>query len=286
MRLLRAACLLAGAAALAACASTPVGEPQPPTGTSAAAASSSPPSAPLTGIAAECGVPQAEGRRVELRTRDRVVLSAIETGNGRVGVVLLHQLRGGACGWWPYAARLADLGYAVEVPDLRCFGSSTCPDAATASKRHDLDVAAAVERLGERGATRVVVVGASMGAAVAVEIASQPPEGVVSAIALSPPMSFPVWLPEERKVGTAGSLAGDVRIPLLLVTSPGDRDAPPELVEEFAVQAGQLVRVVRLDRPGHGWNLLRAGVAGEETWTPVAAQIEQVIAQAAAVPQG
>ena len=268
---------------LASACSSPQAPTAPSTPTSATA---SPSSEPLTGIAAECGVPQAAGRRMALTTSDGVALSAIETGNGRVGVVLLQQLRGSSCGWWPYAVRLAGLGYAVEVPDLRCFGASACPDGEGASRRHDLDVAAAVQRLEARGARRVVVVGASMGAAVTVSIAARPPKAVVAAIALSPPMSFPVWQPVERRVGTAGALAGEARIPLVLVTSPGDRDAPPELVEAFARDSGARVTLLRLDRPGHGWNLLRSGVAGEETWTPVAAQIEQVIAQEAGVPQG
>ena len=237
--------------------------------------------APLTGIAAECGVPQADGRRAPLRTSDGVRLSAIETGRGDIGVLLLHQLRGGACGWWPYAARLAELGYAVQAPDLRCFGASGCPDADGAFRRYDLDVAAAVTRLRARGADRVVVIGASMGAAVAVTVAADPPRGVVSSIALSPPMSFPVWLPTSRRTGQAAALARDVRIPLVLVTSPGDRDAPPEQVEAFARTAGDRVAVVRLAEQGHGWNLLRAGVAGQETWTPLAARVEALIARAA-----
>lgn len=227
-------------------------------------------------------MPQAAGRRAPLRTRDGVVLSAIEAGRGEVGVLLLHQLRGGACGWWPYAARLAALGYAVEAPDLRCFGASGCPEAEGAYRRYDLDVAAAAARLRDRGADRIVVIGASMGAAVAVSVAAEPPRGVVSSIALSPPLSFPVWLPTARRTGTAGELARAVRIPLVMVTSPGDRDAPPEQVEAFARAAGRRVALVRLDEPGHGWNLLRTGVAGQETWTPLAARVEEIIARAGA----
>ncbi len=271
---------------LASACSSPQAPTAPTAPSTSVSSASAPSSEPLTGIAAECGVPQAAGRRTAMTTSDGVALSAIEAGNGKVGVVLLHQLRGGSCGWWPYAVRLAGLGYAVEVPDLRCFGASACPDGEGASRRHDLDVAAAVERLEARGARRVVVVGASMGAAVTVSIASRPPKAVVAAIALSPPMSFPVWQPVERRVGTAGALAGQARIPLVLVTSPGDRDAPPELVEAFARDSGARVTLLRLDRPGHGWNLLRSGVAGEEAWTPVAAQSEQVIAQEAGAPEG
>jgi pimeloyl-ACP methyl ester carboxylesterase len=131
----------------------------------------------------------APGPDLHFRTADGTRLVGHRFGHGKVTVVLAHQYGGDVCEWTPYAQRLAALGYTALAFDLRGFGLSQHRTGA-ALFRYDQDVAAAAKLARAQGATRVLLVGASIGAnAVVVAGASiKPPvDGVVS---LSAPSTF------------------------------------------------------------------------------------------------
>jgi pimeloyl-ACP methyl ester carboxylesterase len=131
----------------------------------------------------------APGPDLHFRAADGTRLVGHRFGHGKVAIVLAHQYGGDVCEWTPYAQRLATLGYTAIAFDLRGFGRSQHRTGA-ALFRYDQDVAAAAKLARARGATKVLLVGASIGAnAVVVAGASiKPPvDGVVS---LSAPSTF------------------------------------------------------------------------------------------------
>jgi pimeloyl-ACP methyl ester carboxylesterase len=125
---------------------------------------------------------------VRFRTADGARLLGVALGNGRVGVVLSHQLGSDFCEWVPYARQLSREGYRVLAFSFRGSGSSDAGKASPA--RLDRDVIAAAGELRRLGARRVVIVGASMGGTaslVAAPVLRPAPKLVVS---LSGPSYF------------------------------------------------------------------------------------------------
>ena len=118
-------------------------------------------------------VTRAERRGVvRFRAADGVRLIGVLLGSGPNVVVLAHQGGGGApgdlCAWIPYARALRAAGYRVLVFDHRAHGSSAEPRAPSRYLRVDFDVIGAVRLVRARGATRVVLGGASLGGAAVV----------------------------------------------------------------------------------------------------------------------
>jgi pimeloyl-ACP methyl ester carboxylesterase len=143
----------------------------------------------------ETCVTRAERRRVLRFTAvDRVRLIGVEFGRGPNAVVLAHQGGGAAgptlCSWVPYARSLARAGYRVLAFDHRGYGSSSKPSRPDRLFRIDADVVAAVALLRRRGATRVVVGGASLGGAAVVGAAGRISPLVQGVFTLGAPQSF------------------------------------------------------------------------------------------------
>jgi pimeloyl-ACP methyl ester carboxylesterase len=143
----------------------------------------------------ETCVTRAERRRVvRFAAVDRVRLIGVEFGRGPDAVVLAHQGGGAAgptlCSWVPYARSLARAGYRVLAFDHRGYGSSSKPTRADRLFRIDADVVAAVALLRRRGATRVVLGGASLGGAAVVGAAARISPLVQGVFTLGAPQSF------------------------------------------------------------------------------------------------
>ena len=102
---------------------------------------------------------QAGDTPVHMKTRDGVTIYGLEVGTGTTGVVFGHQYFSDHCEFMALARELAGLGYRAVSIDFRGNGLSSTGR----SNRLDLDIAAAVARLRAEGATRVKLVGASMG---------------------------------------------------------------------------------------------------------------------------
>jgi esterase/lipase len=120
------------------------------------------------------------------RTTDGVRLEGAVLGRGTTGVVFAHQLAGDRCQWLPFARELTAKGYRALVFDMRGYGSSSGLD----GTYPDRDVTAAAKELRRRGATKIVLVGASMGGTGVVAAAPGIRPRVSGLVDLSGPTGF------------------------------------------------------------------------------------------------
>jgi dienelactone hydrolase len=162
---------------------------------------------------------------------------------------MLHQTDNGICGWFRYAGYLTSRGFHVLLFDRRCTGLSSCPSG-DAAFRHVDDVQTSVDELRRRGATTIMVVGASLGGAVAIGACAA--VKVSGCVALSPAVL-------DLKLGhglTAGRAIGKVGVPLLVAVAPDDPDSPLADVRTLVARAQPtIVDFVRLPPgSGHGWD--------------------------------
>lgn len=123
---------------------------------------------------------------VTMTTTDRATVYGVETGSGSVGVVLAHQYFSDHCEWMDFAHQLAAAGYRAIAIDLRGNGASS----GGASGRYDRDVVAAAKRLRADGATKVVLIGASMGATAVLVAASELKPAAAAVVSLSAPARY------------------------------------------------------------------------------------------------
>ena len=116
---------------------------------------------------------------------------AVTAGSGSTVAVLLHQTDGnGLCGWLAYAADLvAQPGVQVLAIDLCGYGEAKCRGDRRGTRQVDAVDVAVREAHTRLGATRVVVVGASMGGSVALMTAATNPD-VDAAVDLSGPVDW------------------------------------------------------------------------------------------------
>lgn len=189
------ACALA---ASAGCSGTPgptggtasAGAPVTPYSPSPSPSATGPaPSLPADAAGAACPDFATQGRQVRFTDSARIRLAGVLLGRGRTGIVLGHQSDGTVCQWLPYAVALAHRGYQVLVIDFAGHGASGPVPGAVAVPLAG-DMAAATGYLRRAGATKVVLIGASMGgtAAVAAGAAIRPP--VTAVVCLSGPRLF------------------------------------------------------------------------------------------------
>ncbi len=216
-------------------------------GTSAPPASAAPPAAaPDPALADRCGEDVPAGfSNVDLTTSDGVHLVGALAGSGTTGIVLAHQRNGDGCGWLDYGARLASHGM-VLAPDLRGFGGSD-EGQGEAESRYDLDVVAAADELRRRGATRIVLMGASIGGTSVILAAPELAPAPAAVIALSPPADID------------GRSAADAFADATWTTTIVAADDDPEYEQSsraLADAGGDKVELVTYAKGGHGWNLL------------------------------
>jgi pimeloyl-ACP methyl ester carboxylesterase len=224
---------------------------------------------PASAAASGCSEADARGQAIRFRTSDGVTLSGAVVGSGSVGAVLIHEYPLDHCGWWPYARYLARHGVRALLFDLRCFGTSECPEGrghATA------DVAAAMAELRRRGARRVALVGASMGGAIAVVAAAQlHPAAVVDLSGERDTTGLTPGIDAD-----AGAAAPGVTAPALFAVARGDRYVPvPDMRAVARRVRSPTKRVIILPAvAGHGWEML---LGTSTTWSPLAATVASFI---------
>lgn len=194
--------------------------------------------------------------KVVVTTPDKVHLSAVTFGTGARGVLLVPQRGADLCAWWDYATELVGKGYHVLAIDLRGTGYSE--DGAIAD--YTADAVAGVAALKQAGALRVVVIGASLGAAIALVTAGRIPDEVSGVVALSyPDNAMDVTAGSGNGPHTPAEAAPLITAPLMICFTAGDRQAAPKpqnLIDTVHSAAKQLV-----GRPGvsHGWDMLKVG---------------------------
>ncbi len=220
--------------------------------------------------ASRCGPPGDRAALLRFASSDHVQLSGAMVGGGTAGVVLVHEYPADLCGFWPYAVYLGHKGLRVLDLDVRCYGRSSCPEGDARGHVAD-DVAAAVAELRRQGATRIALVGASMGATAV----------LVAGAVIRPPVAAVVSLSGERDLTellglalNAGAAVPHLVSPTMYVVATHDSNAPVE--ETRAMYRGtraadkDIMVLSGADVGRHGWELL-SDLQGH--WTPVAAKV-------------
>lgn len=130
-------------------------------------------------------------------------LDAAVFGEGRLGIVLAHEIGGSLCNWASIAPELAEQGYQVLIYD---FG-----EPATVAR----DMRAATKEIRELGAKKIILGGASLGGTVALMMAPRE-RNVMGAFSLSAPDVYgnTEGLPAVRRF----------RAPVLFVAAEDDGD--------------------------------------------------------------
>jgi dienelactone hydrolase len=213
--------------------------PQPP-------ASASPqPTASAVGAGGNCQ-PLLDGAKPVRFGSNGNDLAGDEWGNGEVGVVFAHEADIDSCSWIPYAKGLAGMGYRALTFDFAGFGGSgTTP-------RDDLpdEVAAAATFLRSEGATKIVLIGASMGGTAVVAAAPQIVPPVTAIVSLSGPESY----------GSANAVGNAPKItqPLLVICAAMDGDFVPSAhsIYEAAKKSSHRQLSIIPDTSLHGYRLV------------------------------
>jgi pimeloyl-ACP methyl ester carboxylesterase len=211
--------------------------------------------------ATRCGPPEAEAKAVWISAGDGTRLDAALVGDGKTGVVFVHEHpgppEGAFCGWWPFAAWLAEHDVRSLLLNLRCFGASGCPAGHTAETT--ADVRGAITALRRLGSERIVLVGASLGGVVVIKAAAE----------IRPPVDGVVDLSGELDLGNllgggvdldAGAAARRVVSPALIAVA---RDDPHASVEDT-----KIVSVVSADREHASGEMLSPFELGHLNYSP------------------
>lgn len=149
-------------------------------------------------------------------------VSAIVTGTGSTGIVLVHQNGQDLCEWKAGQTELTNLGYRVL--------------AFTMVGRDDEEVAAAGAELRRRGVSKLILIGASRGgtAALAGDARLTPPaDGVVS---LSGPAEF--------ELISAVGVVATLKSPLLFAAADGDQPFDSDAKQMFSIADPKLATFV------------------------------------------
>lgn len=196
--------------------------------------------------------------------RDGAMLHAVLTGQGSTAIVLAHESDDDACDWAFFVPELTADDRQILAFDFSGNGSSS----RIGDGRLDLDLLAAVTEVRNRGATRVVVIGASMGGTAALAAAGTPDNGIDGVVSLSAVSS---WLHTN-----AESNAATISIPVLFAAAENDRSTA-ETAQTVSARCGCAFRdVLVFGGSAHGTRLLAEGPDS----AALRATIDQLIAHA------
>jgi dienelactone hydrolase len=198
----------------------------------------------------------------ELQAPDGVSLNSAWLGSGKTVAVLLHEGDGsGLCGFLFYADFLAQHGIRVAMFDLCNHGQSYCINSPIAEDP-GAQVKLVVDAARAEGAERVVLVGASLGASVAVTAArTVNPDGIA---ALS---------------GSAQEEQSDITVDAPYVTMPALFAYSKADQSDLVAVRNQLKNMPTKEKvfltydSGHGYTLLHDLMTGE--FTSLATRVEK-----------
>ena len=178
-------------------------------------------------------------------------------GTNKSGVLLLHMMPADRTSWHELASRLQQDGFHVLAIDLRGHGQSTggpngYQQFSDAQHQQSLfDIESSVEFLRSRSAEKIHMGGASIGANLALQYASQHEE-IASVMLLSPGLDYhgihaDIWI-ENLKPGQA----------VLLAASDDDIYSFTSVKKLFDQSANLPKREVKLlSEAGHGTNVFK-----------------------------
>lgn len=209
------------------------------------------PASPPPTLSAECGVPGHAGvRPLWLEASDGQRLYAAGGGSGTVGVVLVPESPPGSiCGWLAILPTLERAGrLRVLALDYRGTGGSPV-EPGRARFAYGRDLAAAVGRLRAEGAKKVILMGASLGGAMA--MAYGPDLDVDAVISLSGETSLPSYHVD------AIDAVPRLRTPLLIVGTRHDTYLPVGDARRILARAGGGdEQAILLPGSWHGWEIV------------------------------
>jgi pimeloyl-ACP methyl ester carboxylesterase len=133
--------------------------------------------------------PNIPSREISFTTSDHVKLTGLLYGQGKTMVICSHQNQSSLADWRGSGIpeRLAALGYQVLLYNFRGFGGS---DGDIDTTMLDVDLTAAVNYAHQQGATKIVLMGASMGGTASLNVATT--QKVEALISLSSPQAIGV----------------------------------------------------------------------------------------------
>ena len=185
-----------------------------------------------------------ETQTVTFETGDGGSVNALLYGKGEQAVVLAHGAVFSKESWDRFAAELVKEGFAALALDFRGYGRSKAgsnPDGLFE------DVLAAVRYLHRQGATRVSVIGGSMGAAAAAKASVSSRPGEIDKLVLLSPIAI------SHPEGLKGKL--------LIVGSQGESMA--ENIQTIFDTAPQPKRLVFLEGTAHAQHIFNTEQAGK-----------------------
>jgi alpha/beta superfamily hydrolase len=186
----------------------------------------------LVGLLGACGGDDATAaapkgsREVLFPGPEGSTLAGRELGSGPVAIVLAHGAATTMASWYAPMPAFAAAGYRVLAYDSRGVGESSGPSSTDPSNRAQ-DIEAAVRYLRGRGASKVVVMGSSLGAYASLTVAGE--EDLAAVVGVSP-----AAIPPDLDAVTA---------PAFFVASAGDR-GPAENARELGRHFGRRARIV------------------------------------------
>jgi pimeloyl-ACP methyl ester carboxylesterase len=207
-----------------------------------------------------------EWRRGRGAERD-AVLHVRVFGTGRPTIVLLHGLTASNRSWGAAFDSLAD-DCAVVVPDLMGFGASPRPGFGYGPDAHADAVAGCLDALGLYGP--VIVAGHSMGALIALRLATRRPKLVAAVVAIAPPI-YRDSTDARRRIAGLGPVAR-----MFALDTPWARRLCA-LMCRYRPVAARLAAWFRADLPAE---LARASM--QHTWASYSHSLNEVILAAGA----
>lgn len=168
------------------------------------------------------------------------------------GVILLHMLGGSQDDWNKFASTLQDQNFEVMTLDFRGHGESS----GAWKKMENEDFAHLVDDAGEaieylqdiNSDMRIAVVGASIGANVAVQLAAQN-DAVSALVLLSPSANY-------RGIDIT-TINGALTLPIFYIASRDDEQAVGPTQELYDASPSSTKEINIYDKGGHGTTLLR-----------------------------
>ncbi len=196
----------------------------------------------------------AQAEDVTLKTSDGVKIHAVyKPGKqGASGVVLVHMLKRSGKDWRFFADKLNTSGMHTIAVDLRLHGGNISdgekpdiPDEAYGKMRHDVE--AAVQFLRDKGCTEISIVGASIGANLALVVAADDPD-ISNVVLLSPGLDY-------KGVSLAEPIKSYGERPVLIVVSKEDQyAAKSSLLLDSEARGYHVLEIY--DGAGHGTKML------------------------------
>jgi dienelactone hydrolase len=219
----------------------------------------------LTSCDGEAPPGSVEGsREITFTSSDGITLSGRVFGpqEGTAGVVLAHMYPSDQSAWFDFATRLGERGYRVLTFNFRGYcpgGDAGCSQGEKTISAIWQDVEGAVAALRDEGATRIGLVGASMGGTASLVAASREGQDIDAVVTLSAPTAF-------EGLDASPEVLAQVTAAKLFLAGHEDVTAA-QAVDTLYAGTLQPKRPVILTTGDHGTDILtgnQAGIASTE----------------------